>query len=234
MLASADEPRFTWRRPAFASKRRYGSNDSAPGGRAPHRGGRRPPRRRAGSCWGSSRPPTGCAPLGIVYVAADARIGRPAAVHVEKTGVCKQTPLRKQRQRARRSRRTSRRETAALPTVAFLLGAVSPARWLRSPRHRLWSGRCSHRPTSRGSRGEGRRLRANAATEATTARPAVAPHIEAGDGRPARGRVPHRSKVLCFTCGARAPRERSLALRGRFRAQQDPAGAAGGRRGRGQ
>ena len=35
-----------------------------------------------------------------------------------------------------------------------------------------------------GSRGEGRRLQANAATEATTARPAVAPHIEAGDGHP--------------------------------------------------
>ena len=53
----------------------------------------------------------------------------------------------------------------------------------------LCSGRCSHRPTSRGSRGEGRRLRANAATAATTARPAAAPHIEAGDGRPAGGRV---------------------------------------------
>ena len=178
MLASADEPRFTWRRPAFASKRRDGGNDSEPGGRAPHRGGRRPPRPRSRSCWGPSRPPSGCAPMGMVYVAADARIGRPVAVHVrrpafaskrryggngsapggraphrggrrppcrragscwgasrppsgcaplgivdvaadarhrptsrpafrpEKAGVCKQTPLREQRQRARRSRPT--------------------------------------------------------------------------------------------------------------------------------
>ena len=115
MLASADEPRFTMRRPAFASKRRDGGNDSAPGGRAAHRGGRRPPRRRAGSCRGSSRPLSGCAPLGIVYGAADARIGRRAGVRAGKAGVCKQTPLRRQRQRARRSRPTSRRETASPP-----------------------------------------------------------------------------------------------------------------------
>ncbi len=132
--------------------------------------------------------PAVAAHIGSVCVAADARIGRRAGVRVGKAGVCKQTPLRKQRQRARRSRPTSRQDpvlpvwgrraapasscppktttTEARPAGAPHIGSIRVAA----------DARIGRRAGVR--RGEGRRLQANAATEATTARPAVAPHIE--------------------------------------------------------
>ena len=64
--------------------------------------------------------------IGAVCVAADARIGRWGGVRQDKAGVCKQTPLQKQRPHARRSRATFVRCGAGVvpPAVAFAWGAA--------------------------------------------------------------------------------------------------------------
>ena len=66
---------------------------------------------------------------GGLCVAADARIGRRVDVRVGKAGVCKQTPLRKQQQRGRRSRPRSERHISygRVPHRASVGRAPSPA-----------------------------------------------------------------------------------------------------------
>ena len=190
------------RRPAFASKRRYKDNDSAPGGRVAH-----------GSLVGAGLAP---ARAGNGDVPPDG--GRPQGPPLH--GHQRQGQGRRlQANAATETTTTTTTTTAARPAVASHTEATGcPATVGRAPspalrsRLKAVSVAADARIGRRVAACEGRRLQANAATETTTtttttaARPAVASHTEATGCSATVGRAPSPAVAGVLRTGVESAR----------------------------